>query len=92
MFMRVNSKCAHQLRPHSGMGRAVEAERRGVLGAPFAYRPIRRTDRSARPEMILKPLGWSAKVVLTGIDVLVMKGDWIGALYTVIDPTVSSSA
>ncbi len=36
------------------------AERRGVLGAPFAYRPIRRTDRSARPEMILKPLGWSA--------------------------------
>jgi len=41
--------------------------------------------------MILKPLGWSAKVVLTGIDVLVMKGDWIGALYTLIDPTVSSS-
>ena len=36
-------------------------------------------------------LGWSAKVVLTGIDVLVMKGDWIGALYTFIDPTVSSS-
>jgi len=32
-----------------------------------------------------------AKVVLTGIDVLVMKGDWIGALYTFIDPTVSSS-
>ena len=30
-------------------------------------------------------------VVLTGIDVLVMKGDWIGALYTFIDPTVSSS-
>ena len=31
--------------------------------------------------MILKPLGWSAKVVLTAIDVLVMKGDWIGALH-----------
>ena len=31
--------------------------------------------------MILKPLGWSAKVVLTGIDVLVMKGDWIGTLH-----------
>src|SRR6266550_1014546 len=29
--------------------------------------------------------------VLTGIDVLVMKGDKIGALYTFIDPTVSSS-
>ena len=41
--------------------------------------------------MILKPLGRSAKVVLTGIDVLVMTGDWIGALYTFIDPTVSSS-
>jgi len=40
---------------------ARPAERRGVLGAAFAYRPIRRTDRSARPEMILKPLGWSAK-------------------------------
>src|SRR5258708_24929077 len=61
-------------------GGGPPAERRGVLGAPFAYRPIRRTDRSARPEMILKPLGWSAKVVLTGIDVLVMKGDWVGAL------------
>ena len=42
-------------------GGGPPAERRGVLGAPFAYR------------------------------VLVMKGDWIGALYTFIDPTVSSS-
>ncbi len=40
MFMRVNSKCAHQLRPHSGMGKAVEAERPGVLGAPFSCQPI----------------------------------------------------
>ena len=42
-------------------GGGPPAERRGVLGAVFAYRPIRRTDRSARPEMILKPLGRSAK-------------------------------
>src|SRR2546430_86786 len=55
------------------LGGAPPAERRGVLGAPLAYRPIRRMDRSARPEMILKPLGWRAKVVLTGIDVLVMR-------------------
>jgi hypothetical protein len=94
MFMRVNSKCIHHVRPPTpGVlgGGGPPAEQRGVLGAPFAYRPIRRTDRSARPEMILKPLGWSAKVVLTGIDALVMKGDWIGALHTFIDPTVSSS-
>jgi len=31
------------------------------------------------------------KAILTGIDVLVMKGDKIGALYTFIDPTASSS-
>jgi hypothetical protein len=41
--------------------------------------------------MILRPLGWSAKVVLTGIDVLVTTGDWVDAIYTFIDPTVSSS-
>ena len=77
-------------------GDGPPAERRGVLGAPFAYRAIRRTDtqhvhttESASIDWGFGPAG--ANVVLTGIDVLVMKGDKIGALYTFIDPTVSSS-
>ena len=42
-----------------------------------------------KPRLGFGPAG--ANVVLTGIDVLVTKGDWIDALYTFIDPTVSSS-
>jgi hypothetical protein len=52
MLMRVNSKCAHRVRPPLRTSWAAAAERRGVLGAPFSHGPARRSERSGRSEMI----------------------------------------
>jgi len=76
---------------HAGIARAAE----GVVKRFPTFVFTERADSQAyngvgKLDWGFGPAG--ADAVLTGIDVLVMKGDKIGALYTFIDPTSPSSS
>ena len=75
---------------HSGIARAAEGVVKRFRNFVFTERrEIQAYNGVGKLDWGFGPTG--TKAILTGIDVLVMKGDKIGALYTFIDPTASSS-
>jgi hypothetical protein len=75
---------------HSGIARAAEGVVKRFPNFVFTERrEIQAYNGVGKLDWGFGPAG--TKAILTGIDVLVMKGDKISALYTFIDPTASSS-
>jgi hypothetical protein len=69
---------------HSGIALAVEVVVKKFPKFIFTERGIQANDGVGKLDWGFGPAG--AEAVVTGIDVLVMKGDKIGAVYTFVDP------
>ena len=76
---------------HAGIARAAEGVVKRFPTFVFTERAdIQAYNGVGKLDWGFGPAG--AEAVITGSDVLVMKGDKIGALYTFIDPTSPSSS